>query len=67
MLKYLIKTTKTPDDDTGNGLDDDTANDDCYGQYSEMLNLKYITKISTALNHGFAYWKHVLKIGLYEV
>ena len=27
MLKYLIKTTKTPDD-TGNGLDDDTANDD---------------------------------------
>jgi hypothetical protein len=28
MLKYLIKTTKTPDDDTGNGLDDDTANDD---------------------------------------
>jgi hypothetical protein len=26
MLKYLIKTTKTPDDDTGNGLDDDTAN-----------------------------------------
>ena len=27
MLKYLIKTTKTPDDDTGNGLDDDTAND----------------------------------------
>ena len=28
MLKYLIKTTKTPDDDTGNDLDDDTANDD---------------------------------------
>jgi hypothetical protein len=28
MLKYLIKTTKTPDDNTGNGLDDDTANDD---------------------------------------
>jgi hypothetical protein len=28
MLKYLIKTTKTPDDDTSNGLDDDTANDD---------------------------------------
>ena len=28
MLKYLIKTTKTPDDDAGNGLDDDTANDD---------------------------------------
>jgi hypothetical protein len=28
MLKYLIKTTKTPDDDTGNGLDDDTGNDD---------------------------------------
>ena len=27
MLKYLIKTTKTPDDDTGNSLDDDTAND----------------------------------------
>jgi hypothetical protein len=26
MLKYLIKTTKTPDGDTGNGLDDDTAN-----------------------------------------
>jgi hypothetical protein len=25
MLKYLIKTTKTPDDDTGNGLDDDTV------------------------------------------
>jgi hypothetical protein len=28
MSKYLIKTTKTPHDDTGNGLDDDTANDD---------------------------------------
>jgi hypothetical protein len=29
MLKYLIKTTKTPDDDTSKfGLDDDTANDD---------------------------------------
>jgi hypothetical protein len=28
MLKYLIKTTKTPDDDTGNDLDDDTANGD---------------------------------------
>jgi hypothetical protein len=28
MLKSLIKTTKTPDDDTGDGLDDDTANDD---------------------------------------
>ena len=28
MLKYLIKTTKTPDDDTDNDLDDDTANDD---------------------------------------
>jgi hypothetical protein len=28
MLKYLIKTIKTPDDDIGNGLDDDTANDD---------------------------------------
>jgi hypothetical protein len=27
MLKYLIKTTKTPDDDTGNDLDDDTGND----------------------------------------
>ena len=27
MLKYLIKTTKTPDDDTGHCLDDDTAND----------------------------------------
>jgi hypothetical protein len=27
VSKYLIKTTKTPDDDTGNGLDD-TANDD---------------------------------------
>ena len=28
---FIIKTTKTPDDDTGNGLDgldDDTANDD---------------------------------------
>jgi hypothetical protein len=28
MLKYLIKTIKTPDDDIGNGLNDDTANDD---------------------------------------
>ena len=29
MLKYFIKTTETPDDVTGNGLDDDdTANDD---------------------------------------
>ena len=27
MLKYLIKTTKIPDDVTGNSLDDDTAND----------------------------------------
>ena len=25
MLKYLIKTTKTPDDDTGNGLNNDTV------------------------------------------